>query len=123
MFGGGTTLTTPHLHDLTPAQGASYALSGPCGRVDPLTMPVRGDLAHIRMAGKVFVPHYIVPMPRRVVAGGGALRQAAKGEVIATLAGGTAFAVLDISGGFAWGECGEGGAIGYISLDELETGE
>jgi hypothetical protein len=86
-------------------------------------MPVRGDLAHIRMAGKVFVPHYIVPMPRRVVAGGGALLKAAKGEKIATLAGGAAFDVLDISSDFAWGECGDGGAIGYIALNELESGE
>jgi hypothetical protein len=36
-----------------PALGASFALSGPAAKPDPASVPVRGDVAHIRLAGKV----------------------------------------------------------------------
>jgi hypothetical protein len=32
--------------------GASFALSGPVDKLDATRLPVRGDLAHIRLAGK-----------------------------------------------------------------------
>ena len=45
-----------------------FALSHVSEAYDPLHRPVRGDLAHIRCAGLIFVPHYAVPMPHRVTA-------------------------------------------------------
>ncbi|NOU03542.1 MAG: SH3 domain-containing protein [Novosphingobium sp.] len=98
------------------------ALSGPSERLDAPHWPVRGDLAHIRLAGRVFVPHYAVPMERRVVAAGASLLAAGCGdaELREVLAGGTVFNVLDMAGGWAWGQVGEDGFVGYLPLDALE---
>lgn len=99
------------------------SLSGPSRKLDAAHWPVRGDLAHIRLAGLCFVPHYAVPMPHTVVAGGAPLRKAgnAGADALADLAGGTLFNVLDMAGGWAWGQVGEDGFVGYLPLDLLET--
>lgn len=109
-----------------PEPQASFALSGPSLRADPATLPVRGDLAHIRLAGTVFVPHYAVPMPR-VLAQDTALLGAARddAESLATIAAGTCFEVLDIAGKWAWGCVSmdapdRSGAVGYVLLDALK---
>ncbi len=97
-------------------------LSGPSEKLDALHWPVRGDLAHIRLAGRCFVPHYAVPMERFVVAAGAVLRSAGRAEADETcmLDGGTLFNVLDIAGGWAWGQVGEDGFVGYLPLEALE---
>lgn len=99
-----------------------FTLSGPSEKLDAPHWPVRGDLAHVRLAGKVFVPHYAVPMPRCVVPCGAKLFAANdKGsELRQTLGGGTLFNVLDISGGWAWGQVGEDGFVGYLPMEALE---
>lgn len=98
------------------------SLSGPSEKLDALHWPVRGDLAHIRLAGRVFVPHYAVPMEQRVVSAGADLRTAgrADAELREALVGGTVFNVLDLAGGWAWGQVGEDGFVGYLPLDALE---
>jgi hypothetical protein len=102
-----------------------YALAGPSQLRDPRTTPVRGDLAHIALAGKVFVPHYAVPQPRLVKAGGAMLRSAPKAgaEVLQNLDGGALFDVLDIAGSWVWGQAApqedEGGCVGYVELAAL----
>ena len=100
-------LTTP---------GTSFSLAGPSAKLDPAHLPVRGDLAHIRMAGKVFVPHYVVPMAHLVNGSGARVLRAGKAdaEVLAELPTGTVFNVLDLSGGWAWGQAGEDGVVGYV---------
>ena len=99
-----------------------YSLAGPAERLDAPHWPVRGDLAHVRLAGRVFVPHYAVPMPRIVVAAGADLRVAGApdAELREALPGGARFNVLDISGGWAWGQVGEDGFVGYLPLEALE---
>ncbi len=96
-------------------------LSGPAEKLDAAHWPVRGDLAHIRLAGRCFVPHYAVPMPHQVIAAGAALRTAGltDGAVIDQLPGGTVFNVLDMAGSWAWGQVGEDGLVGYVLLDQL----
>lgn len=107
------------------APGASFALAGPSAKLDSARLPVRGDLAHIRLAGQVFVPHYVVPMPHMVNGSGARLLGTGKadGELIAELPTGTLFNVLDISGtgeaAWAWGQVGEDGAVGYVLLAAL----
>jgi len=97
-----------------------FALSRPSEAFDPLHRPVRGDLAHIRCAGRIFVPHYAVPMPHRVTIAADLVR-AGRGdaEVLATLASDTLFNVLDIAGGLAWGQVGEDGLVGYLPMTVL----
>ncbi|MDL2352949.1 MAG: SH3 domain-containing protein [Pseudomonadota bacterium] len=101
---------------------SELTLSGPSDKLDAGHWPVRGDLAHIRLAGRVFVPHYAVPMERRVVPCGAKLFAAndKESEVREVLGGGTLFNVLDISGGYAWGQVGEDGFVGYLPLAALE---
>ena len=96
-------------------------LSGPAEKLDAAHWPVRGDLAHIRLAGRCFVPHYAVPMPHSVKAPGAPLLAANKpdAEVREELAEGTLFNVLDMTGGWAWGQVGEDGFVGYLPIDVL----
>jgi hypothetical protein len=112
-------LPSDHLTNLTERD---FVLAGPSDTFDPLRRPVRGDLAHIRCAGRIFVPHYAVPMPHRVVVDADLVRTSrGDGEVLATLAAGTVFNVLDIAGNSAWGQVGEDGLVGYVVLVALEA--
>lgn len=98
------------------------AMTGPSVRADPGCLPVRGDLAHIKLAGLYFVPHYAAPMPRTLAAGAvlrGAGRDGA--DVVADLPAAATFNVLDISGQWAWGQLGEDGPVGYVALSQLEA--
>lgn len=97
------------------------SLSGPAEKLDEAHWPVRGDLAHIRLAGRCFVPHYAVPMERLVVPAGAKLlaRNSQDGEIREELGGGAPFNVLDISGSWAWGQVGEDGCVGYLPLEAL----
>ena len=96
-------------------------LSGPSQKLDAAHWPVRGDLAHIRLAGRVFVPHYAVPMPHRVNDRGATLRSAGRPEAegMDDVPAGALFNVLDIAGGWAWGQLGDDGLVGYLPLDAL----
>jgi hypothetical protein len=106
--------------DIT-APGVSFALSGPSAKLDAEHLPVRGDLAHIRLAGKVFVPHYVVPMAHLVNGSGATLLRLNKAdaEVMAQLPTGTLFNVLDTAGIWAWGQVGEDGLVGYVLAESL----
>lgn len=101
--------------------GQSYALAGPADKSDP-NLPVRGDLAHIKLAGRYFVPHYAVPMPHRARAAT-VVRSAERldADQVAPLEAGARFDVLDFSGGWAWGSVGEDGPVGYVQQDTLEA--
>ena len=108
---------------VTAIPEGQYGLNGPAEKLDAAHWPVRGDLAHIRLAGRCFVPHYAVPMPRKVVAGGASLLAGGKtdAEVREELAAGAVFNVLDVTGGWAWGQVGEDGFVGYLPVDALEA--
>ncbi|WP_240704889.1 SH3 domain-containing protein [Croceicoccus sediminis] len=98
----------------------SFALAGPSRHARDAVLPVRGDLAHIRLAGEVFVPHYAVPMPHRLAATCVLLSAARDdAEVLGELSEGSAFDVLDMAGGWAWGVADGDGAVGYVALDQL----
>lgn len=95
-------------------------MTGPSVSADPGCLPVRGDLAHIKLAGHYFVPHYAVPMPRKLLEGA-VLRVfgRADAEAIMDLPAGETFNVLDIAGNWTWGQLGEDGPVGYVALDQL----
>ena len=99
------------------------AMTGPSAKAAPGHLPVRGDLAHIKLAGICFVPHYAVPMPRTLTTGA-PLRGAARldADELCVLPAGTVFNVLDIAGHWAWGQEGEDGFVGYLPLDVLGEG-
>ena len=124
LFWAGATVSAadPIIHADPAALGASFSLTGPAPILAPGHVPVRGDLAHIAMAGKWFVPHYAVPMPHVVRSGGAPLLKAARGaEVLEDLAAGARFDVLEMSGGWCWGQAGSDGFVGYIAADKLNV--
>jgi len=101
----------------------SYALTGPQPKPEPGRTPLRGDLAHIGLAGIYFVPHYAVPQPRLVMPGGAPLLSATGegAEELCTLMEGDSFEVLDLSGGWAWGCLSLDGPVGFVRIDRLEA--
>lgn len=109
--------------------GGSFTLTGPSVKAEKGHLPVRGDLAHVKLAGRYFVPHYAVPMPHLVLTAGATLRVADKAdaEAILELLKGDIFDVLDITGGWAWGQLGgrfgEDGPVGYIPMEQLERAD
>ncbi len=102
-----------------------YRLTGPHpvrGAAEAARLPLRGDLAHIALAGRYFVPHYAVPQPRMVMPGGAPLfaSTAPGAEELCTLMEGDSFEVLEVSGGWAWGCLSLEGPVGYVRVDRLE---
>ena len=114
-----TVEATPLSTDLP---GGQLVLTRPADRSDKPHLPVRGDLAHIGLAGKYFVPHYAVPMPHRVKSDS-VLRAGGKSEAEAlrSLAEGEVFDVLDIAGGWAWGQAQSDLLVGYVEMTQLEA--
>lgn len=100
-----------------------YALSGPTPKAEAGRTPVRGDLAHIGLAGKFFVPHYAVPQPRSVMPGGARLMSGTGegAQELCTLMEGDSFEVLEVAGSWAWGCLSLDGPVGYVHVDRLEA--
>jgi len=105
-----------------PHTQGPYLLAGPQDRPVPGALPLRGDLAHIALAGRYFVPHYAVPQPRVAMPGGAPLFASTEpgAEELCTLLEGDSFEVLEISNGWAWGCLSADGPVGYVRLDRLE---
>ena len=71
----------------------------------------------MRVADRVFAPHYAAPLPRAVlVATGIAVER--DGDVIGELAPGDTFEVLELTASHAWGVAANG-AVGYVPLTAL----
>lgn len=121
LFAGQPELTVDAVSLSSAVPGGQLGLTGPADRSDKPHLPVRGDLAHIGLAGKYFVPHYAVPMSRKVAAAT-ALADAGRdgAATIRELAAGETFDVLDIAGGHAWGQATSDGLVGYVALSALE---
>jgi hypothetical protein len=89
-------------------------------KVDPRVDAVRRDLADVRLADRVFAPHYAAPMLRRI-AGVTTLREssAADSSVLAQLKADDLFEVLELAGTHAWGVAPGVGLVGYIDASIL----
>lgn len=82
---------------------------------------VRGDIADVALAGTLFAPHYAKPLLNACVGAHALVMDApsASGRAITQLLHGEDFAVIDISGGWAWGYCQHDHYVGYVPLDAL----
>lgn len=98
----------------------SFALTGRSSTLDPRIHAVRGDLADIRLAERVFAPHYVRALPKRI-ARAATLRAGrdAATETVTELAPGDVFELLDVTGGIAWGIAPGQGLVGYLDADAL----
>lgn len=96
-------------------------LKGPVEKPAPGSLPLRGDLAHIALAGSHLAAHYVIPHQREVGAAGAALRlnPRADAEVFASLGAGSRFELLDVAGEWVWGCPGPQGPAGWCRASEL----
>ncbi|MBE5073668.1 hypothetical protein IM511_05055 [Erythrobacteraceae bacterium E2-1 Yellow Sea] len=104
-----------------PVPTGPLCLAGPIARPAPGTLPLRGDLAHIALAGTHLAAHYVVPHIRQIGGQGAALRLTPRddSDTVVTLAPGTDFELLDVAGDWAWGCLGPDGPSGYVKGDCL----
>ena len=88
--------------------------------LDPRSHAVRPDLADIRLADQVFAPHYAASVERSV-ASSTVLRSGRdpESEILATLAPGERFELLDLIGDSAWGRAANQDLVGYVPLAAL----
>lgn len=103
------------------ASGRSrFGLTGVSRAYDPMTVAIRPDLADIAEAGRHFAPHYAAPMMRSL-ARAEPLRATADGdaEVVADMLPGEGFALLDVTGGVAWGYRLTDHKVGYCAAEAL----
>ena len=120
-------MTTTGAYDL-PAYdvpGGQLCLSGPVDRAAADALPIRGDLAHIALARRFLVAHYVVPQLRTIGAAGVELLDQPRDDAapVARLAPGTPFEALDYAGEWCWGCRGPEGPTGYLRTALLAPGK
>ena len=94
-------------------------LSGRSVKLDPTTHAVRGDIADLELAHKVFAPHYARGLDHRAKVDAMVRTEAGEdSEPRTSLKAGDTFCVLDISGGYAWGKTPVG-IPGYVVMTAL----
>jgi hypothetical protein len=113
---GGSLPTDQDLTARAAPPRKRFHLSGHSATLDPAVHAVRGDLADVELADRVFAPHYAKAMPRTLV-GTTSLHMKPNGDVVAELTAGTSVDLFDISGGWAWVRSASG--IGYVLADAL----
>lgn len=107
-----------------PVAGVSgrsrFGLTGVSQAFDPHSVAIRPDLADIAVAGQYFAPHYAAPMMRSV-RHAAPLRatSAGDGETLGQLLPGEGFALLDVTGGVAWGYRLSDHLVGYCPAAAL----
>lgn len=101
-------------------QREQVALTGRSVTLDPRTHAVRPDLADVRLAGRVFAPHYAA-CTVRIVTAPAPLRAArdSGSETVATLQQGDRFELLDLLSDDAWGIGPGVGLVGYMDASLL----
>ncbi|MEL6878476.1 MAG: hypothetical protein AAGL68_10315 [Pseudomonadota bacterium] len=96
-------------------------LSGPVAHPQPGTLPLRGDLAHIALAGTHLAAHYVIPQPGKIGANGADVFENTRDDspVVTRFEPGTAIEILDVAGEWVWACLGPEGPSGYIKADRL----
>jgi hypothetical protein len=91
-------------------------------RIDPRTDAARRDLADVRLADRVFAPHYAAPVDYRMTSAAPLLdSRDAAAAALAELTTGDIFEVLELSAGTAWGRAPALGLVGYVDAANLEV--
>ena len=101
--------------DYTVPEGA-LGLLGPVAKPAPGTLALRGDLAHIALAGKHLAAHYVIPHVRHVGESGADVMLNTRDDspVVTRFEPGTRIEVLDVAGDWIWGCLGPEGPSGYM---------
>jgi len=96
-------------------------LSGPVEKPLPGTLPLRGDLAHVALAGTHLAAHYVIPQEGTIGPNGAAVFENTRDDspIVARFEPGTVIEVLDVAGPWIWGCLGPEGPSGYIKANCL----
>ena len=99
----------------------NLGLKGPVKKPAPGTLPLRGDLAHMALAGVHLAAHYVIPHVRTVGSGGADVMENTRDDspVVTRFDAGTRIEVLDVAGDWIWGCLGPEGPSGYMKADCL----
>ena len=84
-----------------------------------MTHAVRRDLADVRLADRVFAPHYAAPALRTLACATALNPSRETEEEVVQLAAGDPFEVLELAGGRAWGVAPAQGLVGYLDANAL----
>jgi hypothetical protein len=89
--------------------------------LDPTIHAFRADLADVALAAHLFAPHYARPVIRYCGPSPAAVRASPvlSSEALFELDAGEEFALLDVTGGWAWGYRRSDHRVGYLSADNL----
>jgi NlpC/P60 family/Bacterial dipeptidyl-peptidase Sh3 domain len=102
-----------------PNTRRNFSLTSHSIALDMRVHAVRGDLADVTLADRLFAPHYAEALARSCVVPYVAVCDVPDGEQISELLEGENFMLLDVSGGWAWGFCALDHYVGYIPADVL----
>lgn len=98
-------------------------LKGPVERPLPGTVAVRGDLAHIALAGTHLAAHYVIPHVWTVGCEGVDVMETTRDDspLVTRFEAGTLVEVIDVSGDWIWGCLGPQGPSGYMKTAALTS--
>jgi cell wall-associated NlpC family hydrolase len=99
---------------------ASFTLTGKTASFDPRVEAVRGDLADVSLAGKLFAPHYAEAVETVCARPFTPICEKPDGPQISELLSGEVFMLLDVSGGWAWGWSAHDHYVGYVEATALD---
>ncbi|HJQ17273.1 MAG TPA: hypothetical protein VJ859_09755 [Allosphingosinicella sp.] len=96
-------------------------LTGPSIVLDPDIHAFRDDLADVALAGQIFAPHYARPV-NRLCTRDAPVRSGPSDDApdMFALTRGEEFALLDVTGGWAWGYRRSDHRVGYVRAEALE---
>ena len=97
-----------------------FALTGRSRAYDPATTAARADIADVRLAERIFAPHYAAPLPRRLISDT-SVTATRDGEAIGRVAKGDVFEVLEFTAAHAWGVVEKSGLVGFVPLAALAS--
>lgn len=102
----------------SPRSRKRFALTGHSPALDSRVDAARGDLADLRLADRIFAPHYAAPVARSATRRTPLLTTIG-GDPVSELLHGERFDVLELSQGYAWGVGSIDGAVGFVARDAL----
>jgi len=106
--------------DSSSSPAEKFTLSGPSILLDPAIHAYRSDIADIALAGSLFAPHYARPLIRTALSAVPVRDgDSDTADIVAKLAPGDEFAILDIAGGWAWGYVRATHRVGYVENSAL----
>lgn len=109
-----------HNHEYTVPNG-DLGLKGPVEKPAPGTLALRGDLAHIALAGTHLAAHYVIPHIRTIGHDGADVMENTRDDspIVTHFEAGTEIEVLDVAGDWIWGCLGPEGPSGYMKASCL----